>query len=59
MKSLNLVSPEQAAKILQLNPETVKRRIRSGEWPYYKLGERALRLDIQEILYLVKVEATK
>ncbi len=46
----NLISPERASKVFGLNVETVKRKLRSGAWPHYKLGGKSLMLDAAEVL---------
>ncbi len=38
----------RAGKVFNLHPATVRRKIKSGEWPYYTFG-KCLRVDIDEI----------
>lgn len=38
----------QAGKVFKLHPATIRRKIKSGEWPYYIFG-KCLRIDIDEI----------
>jgi excisionase family DNA binding protein len=56
-KLKRLLTPDEAAKLFRLNPETIKRRIRDREWPYHQFGERALRIDPVEILKLTRKDA--
>jgi excisionase family DNA binding protein len=44
-----LVSVSEASKALGLSAEHIRRQIRLGRWPVYKLGPKATRLDLQEI----------
>lgn len=44
-----LVTVEQAAKALQIHPETVRRLARSGKLPSRKFG-RVTRIDLEAIL---------
>lgn len=47
---MNLVKLNEAGRLLQLNPATVRRRVKSGDWPAYRVGKRGWRLDLDEIL---------
>ncbi len=44
-----LVSVTQGAKELGISVEHIRRQIRAGRWPYYKLGPKATRIDPDEI----------
>lgn len=44
-----LVKISEASKILGVSAEHVRRMIRSGRWPYYQLGKKGTRVDIDEI----------
>jgi excisionase family DNA binding protein len=44
-----LVNISTAAKMLGCSPEHIRRMIRLGKWPYYTLGPRATRIDVEEI----------
>jgi excisionase family DNA binding protein len=44
-----LVSVTQGAKELGVSVEHIRRQIRAGRWPYYKLGPKATRIDPDEI----------
>ena len=46
---MKLVSVPELASILNLSAATVRSRIKSGEWPFYPLGERSIRVDVDEI----------
>ena len=47
-----LLSISDAAKELGVSTETVRKKIRSGTWPFYKLGPKTTRIDPEEILAL-------
>lgn len=51
---MKLMSPTQIAKALNISEETVKRRLREKKWPFYRVGDKSLRIDLDEILSLVK-----
>ncbi len=34
---------------LGCSPEHIRRMIRNGRWPYYRLGPKAIRIDPEEI----------
>jgi len=44
-----LLNVIQAARALGVSVESVRRRIKSGEWPSYKLGPKSTRVDPAEI----------
>jgi len=44
-----LVSVTQGAKELGVSVEHIRRMIRLGRWPSYKLGPKATRIDPEEI----------
>lgn len=46
---MELVSISQAAKQLGCCTEHVRRMIRAGRWPAYKLGPKATRIDVDEV----------
>jgi excisionase family DNA binding protein len=50
-----LVNISQAAKELGVSSEHIRRQIRAGRWPYYRLGEKALRVDVTEIQALARM----
>jgi excisionase family DNA binding protein len=52
-----LVTVTQAAKILGVSIEHIRRQIRAGCWPYYKLGPKATRIDVDEIRALGRLNA--
>jgi len=52
-----LVSIQEAARALGVSPDTVRRRIKGGHWPYYPLGPKAIRLDVEEIKSLGRLIA--
>ena len=47
---MNLVKLDEVARVVKLNPATVRRRVKSGDWPAYRVGKRGWRLDLDEIL---------
>lgn len=52
-----LVKIEEATRRLGVSRETILKRIRSGEWPFYRLGEKAIRIDVDEIIQLTRKAA--
>lgn len=52
-----LVSVSQAAKDLGVSVEHIRRMIRAGRWPYYKLGKKGTRVDVEEIKALGRLIA--
>jgi excisionase family DNA binding protein len=52
-----LVSVTQAAKELGVSIEHIRRQIRAGCWPYYKIGKKGTRIDVEEIKALGRLIA--
>jgi len=52
-----LQSIHETSKILKLSERHVRRMISEGRWPYYRLGRRAIRLDVDEIKSLGRLIA--
>ena len=52
-----LVSITQGAKELGVSVEHVRHQIRTGRWPFYKLGPKATRVDVEEIKALGRLIA--
>jgi len=52
-----LVKIEEATRRLGVSRETILKRIHSGEWPYHRLGEKAIRIDVEEIIQLTRKAA--
>ena len=52
-----LKSVTEAAEELGLCKAQVRKKINAGEWPYFKLGKKATRLDVDEIKSLGRVLA--
>lgn len=52
-----LVTVTEAAKQLGVSIEHIRRQIRAGRWPYYKLGPKATRIDIEEVKALGRLIA--
>ena len=52
-----LVSIREAARALGVSADTIRRRIKGGQWPYYPLGPKAIRLDNEEIKSLGRIIA--
>jgi|GEM_PF-3392130 excisionase family DNA binding protein len=44
-----LATINAAARELGCSPDHVRRMIKAGRWPYYRMGLRAIRLDPEEI----------
>ncbi|MGH7825370.1 MAG: excisionase family DNA-binding protein [Candidatus Binatia bacterium] len=44
-----LVSIREAAKALSVSDRHVRRMIAEGKFPFYRVGDRAVRLDLDEI----------
>ena len=44
-----LLRVSEAAKVLGVSLEHMRRKIRAGEWPTYQLGPKATRIDPDEI----------
>ena len=53
-----LVKIEEATRRLGVSRETILKRIHSGEWPFYRLGEKAIRLNVEEIIELSRRHAS-
>lgn len=49
-----LVSIMKAARELGVNASTLRRKIRDGEWPAYRLGPKATRVDLEELKRLAR-----
>jgi excisionase family DNA binding protein len=54
-----LLNVTQAAKELGVSTETVRRNIRAGHWPFYRLGPKTTRVDVEEIRALGKFIAQR
>ena len=52
-----LVKISEAAKLLGVSSEHIRRMIRAGRWPYYKLGKKGTRVDVEEIKALGRLIA--
>ncbi len=52
-----LINISTAAKMLGCSPEHIRRMIRLGKWPYYSLGPRATRINIEEIISLGRMKS--
>ena len=44
-----LLNVTQASRELGVSAETIRRKIRAGQWPFYKLGPKSTRIDPDEI----------
>jgi predicted DNA-binding transcriptional regulator AlpA len=58
-KNMRFVSIPKLAEIFDLSAPTVRARVKSGEWPSYSLGERSVRLDVEEIKALLHTPGKK
>jgi excisionase family DNA binding protein len=52
-----LISVSAASKELGVSIEHIRRMIRAGKWPVYRLGPKATRLDPEEIRALGRLTA--
>lgn len=52
-----LVTVTQGAKELGVSIEHIRRQIRAGRWPHYRLGPKSTRIDIDEIRSLGRFAA--
>jgi len=52
-----LQSIHETSKALKLSERHIRRMISEGQWPFYRLGRRAIRLDVEEIKNLGKLIA--
>jgi len=51
---MELGSIPYAGKVFGLHPATIRRKIKSGEWPHYIFG-KCLRVDIDEIRGIARI----
>lgn len=54
-----LVSIQEAAKALKVSDRHVRRMIAEGKYPFYRIGDRAVRLDLEEIKSASRILAVK
>ncbi len=52
-----LVKIGEASRLLGVSPEHISRQIRTGQWPHYRLGPKAIRIDVDEIRALGRLAA--
>ena len=52
-----LATIDLASKELRCSPDHVRRMIKAGRWPFYRLGIRAIRIDPDEIKNLGRLIA--
>lgn len=52
-----LLTVKRAARELGVSPDHVRRMIRGGRWPFYRLGLRATRIDVEEVKELGRLIA--
>ena len=52
-----IVSISRGSKIFGVCTKTIYHKIRTGVWPSYKLGPKALRIDVGEIKRLTRLAA--
>ena len=48
------VSLQQAAQLVGVSVDTLRRRIRSGELPAYRFGERLIKIRVEDLDNLVR-----
>ena len=53
-ESMPLSRVSQGAKELDVSTEHARRMIRKGLWPIYRLGKKAIRIDVEEIKKLTR-----
>ena len=46
---MSLVTIREASRALAVSERHVRRMISKGRWPYYRLGAKAIRLDLKEV----------
>ena len=51
------ISIHEAGKALKLSERHIRLMISEGRWPYYRLGPRTIRLDLDEIKALGRLVA--
>lgn len=44
-----MLTIQEAAKALKVSDRHVRRMIAEGKYPFYRIGNRAVRLDLEEI----------
>ena len=44
-----LLTIQETAKVLKVTDRHVRRMIATGKYPFYRVGNRAVRLDLDEI----------
>ena len=54
-----LLSIQETAKALKVSDRHVRRMIAEGKYPFYRIGERAVRLDLEEIKSASRITAIK
>lgn len=52
-----LMTIAMAARELGCSPDHVRRMIKAGQWPHYRLGVKALRIDVEEVKKLGRLVA--
>ncbi len=52
-----LQSIHETSKAFKLSERHVRRMISEGRWPFYRLGRRAIRIDVDEIKSLGRLIA--
>ncbi len=52
-----LISLSAASKELGVSTEHIRRMIKAGKWPTYRLGPKAIRIDVEEIRRLGRLAA--
>jgi excisionase family DNA binding protein len=54
---MEYVSIARAAKVLGLSVATIRNRLRSGVWPCHRFGERAIRINLDELASLTRCDS--
>jgi len=53
-----LLTYDQAAKLLNVHPVTLRRLVSAGKIPHHKIGSKAVRFNPDELMQETKVEAS-
>jgi len=59
MEVCMLISIQEAAKALKVSDRHIRRMIHEGKYPFYRIGNRAVRLDLEEIKSASRTLAVK
>jgi excisionase family DNA binding protein len=54
---MRLMTVKEFAKMTKLDELTVRRRLRSRDWPFLRFGQRSIRVDFDTLVKLAKASA--